>query len=261
MAEPGKDKPPKRKRGRPRKTPVDPPKSEQTIDDLAGAAAAAAEAKSEEPPVGDRPPGGEPVEGKPSRRRPRVTKKQTAAIADALAEILMIPAVPAAMFGDKWMADHFTNSGRQLADQIAAVSERNVVLRAWCERAMEGESTAVLLIASLMYVAPPLMHFGIIPGGAMLGVPVLQKGPAAPPGPVPATEQPHTAAREPVPAQQYGGQPVPAGPVATAGEEAVPQREPEPAAPVAETVNPGAHFVGGANGDGPPLWTEQMIGD
>lgn len=246
------DKPPKgkRKRGRPPKVKA------PEVDTLAEAAAAAAAAEpSEEPPVGDKPPGAEPIEGKPKARRSRVTKKGTAAIADALAEILQIPAVPAAMFGDKWLAAHFTNSGRQLADQVAAVSERNPVLRGWCEKAMEGESVAVLLIASTMYVVPPLMHFGVIPHGQAIGVPVLQKVPPGGPGPVPAAEQPHTAAREPVPAQQYGGEPVPA----TAGEQAVPQSEAAPQPEQGESVAPEAHFVGGANGDGPPLWTEQMI--
>jgi hypothetical protein len=249
------DTPPKgtkRKRGRPPKV-----KPEATpVDALADAAAKAAEAPDPEPSLGDNPPGStSDPEGKPPRRRTRVTKKGTQAIEEALAEILQIPAVPAAMLGDEWMADHFTTQGRQLANRIAITSERNPVLRGWCERAMEGEGIAVLFIASLMYAAPPLMHFGIIPGGAMIGVPVLRKT-AAGPGPVPAAEQPHTAAREPVPAKPYGGEPVPS----TAGEQAVPQTEPEPSPSGGETVAPDLHFVGGTNGEGPPLWSEQMLG-
>jgi hypothetical protein len=248
------DTPPKgkKRRGRPPKVkPADVP-----VDALADAAAKAAEAPDPEPPLGDVPPGSEPREGKAPRRRNRVTKKGTQAIEDALTEILQIPAVPAAMLGDEWMADHFTTQGRQLANRIAITSERNPVLRGWCERAMEGEGIAVLFIASLMYAAPPLMHFGVIPGGEMIDVPVLKKRPAAGPGPVPAAEQ-AAPTREPVPSQPYGGEPI----VGTAGERPAPQSEAERQPPAADTVAPAAHFVGGANGEGPPLWSEQMIGE
>jgi hypothetical protein len=255
------DTPPKgkRKRGRPpgAKNKIKP--ESVPVDALADAAAAAAEAPDPEAPIGDAPPGSEAREGKAPRRRNRVTKKGTQAIEDALTEILQIPAVPAAMFGDNWMAEHFTVQGRQLANRIAITSERNPVLRGWCERAMEGEGIAVLLIASVMYAAPPLMHFGVIPGGQMMGIPVLRK-PQAGPGPVPAAEQPHTSAREPVPAQPYGGEPTEPVP-STAGEQAVPQTEASPSPPQGERVAPEAHFVGGTNGEGPPLWSEQMIGE
>lgn len=247
------DAPPKkRKRGRPKK-PVEVKPADLPLDDLAASAAAAAEDKpdpdgtglADDPPKGDAPPSGR-GEGRARGSRKRVTKKGTEQIEDALAEILQIPAVPAAMFGDDWMAAHFTTQGRQLANRIAVVSERNPVLRGWCERMLEGESLAVLLMAGVLYAAPPLMHFGVIPGGQMMGIPVMRKT-AAGPGPVPAAEQPHTAAREPVPAQQYGGEPA-----------EVYDQPPEPEqAP--DKVTPNAHFVGGENGDGPPLWTEQMI--
>lgn len=254
------DTPPKgkRKRGRPpgSKTKVKPEAT--PVDALADAAAAAAEAADPETPLGDVPPGADSVrEGRPPRRRNRVTKKGTQAIEDALTEILQIPAVPASIFGDEWMAEHFTVQGRQLANRIAISSERNPVLRGWCERAMEGEGIAVLLVASLMYAAPPLMHFGVIPGAELMGIPKLVKvQPGA--GPVPAAEQPHTSAREPVPAQPYGGEPAEPVP-STAGEQAVPQREAAPTPAQGETVTPNAHLVGGENGDGPPLWSEQMI--
>jgi hypothetical protein len=250
------DTPPKgtkRKRGRPPGSKNKPKPEAMPVDALADAATKAAEAPDPEPPIGDVPPGAEGREGKPPRRRSRVTKKGTQAIEDALTEILQIPAVPAAMLGDQWMAEHFTTQGRQLANRIAITSERNPVLRGWCERAMEGEGIAVLLIASLMYAAPPLMHFGIIPGGQMIGVPVLRKTAPGEAGPVPAG--PPRAAGPP-PAQPYGGEP--AGP-STAGEQAVPQTEPEPTPAAGDRVAPEAHFVGGENGDGPPLWSEQMI--
>lgn len=251
------DTPPKgkAKRGRPKKQPE--PKADLPLEELAGAAAEAASTPEPDadPLLADTPPGGagapEPGKGK---RGKRVTKKGTQQIEDALTEILQIPAVPAAMFGDQWMAAHFTDQGRALANRIAVVSERNPVLRGWCERALEGESIAVLLMAGLMYAAPPLMHFGIIPGGQLLGVPVLAKAKPQGPGPVPAAESP-PAPREPVPAQQYGG-----SPVEPATEPAAEQTVPEAAINAdADRVTPAAHFVGGENGDGPPLWTEQMI--
>lgn len=234
---------PKRPRGRPRKEPVKAP--DLSLDQLAEAAADAAEPEpGSDTPLSDTPPGRTDGGDPKPRRGKRVTKKGTQQIEEALAELLQIPAVPAAMFGDAWMAEHFTFQGRQLANRIAIVSERNPVLRSWCERMMEGESIAVLLMAGLMYAAPPLMHFGVIPGGSMMGIPVLtKKQPAAPAG-FPAPDD-SAHGREPVPAQQYGGEPV----------EAVET----PINADTERVVPNAHFVGGENGDGPPLWTEQMI--
>jgi hypothetical protein len=240
------DKPPAgKKRGRPKGSKTKPkPAADLPLEQLADAAAGAAQGPGAETPPGDTPPGRESPGGK-GKRRSRVTKKGTQQIEDALAEILQIPAVPAAMLGDVWMADHFTAQGRQLANRIAIVSERNPVLRAWCERALEGESIAVLLMAGLMYAAPPLMHFGLVPGGEFIGVPVLRRQAAQPadPGPVPAA----APAREPVPAKPYGGEPVSA------------EDEADTGVNTAERVDPDAHFVGGANGDGPPLWTEQMM--
>lgn len=239
------DAPPKGKRGpgRPRKV-KEPAKTDLPLDQLAEAAAEAAESDPGDTPLSDTPPGRSDGEAPKARRGKRVTKKGTQQIEDALAELLQIPAVPAAMFGDAWMADHFTTQGRQLANRIAIVSERNPVLRAWCERMMEGESIAVLFMAALMYAAPPLMHFGVIPGGSMMGIPVLAKKQPAEPAPFPTPDD-SAHGREPVPAQQYGGEPVEAVETAINAD--------------TERVVPDAHFVGGENGDGPPLWTEQMI--
>lgn len=202
------DTPPKRKRGRPKKVP------ELPIEKLAeGAAAAAlddAPPAPETPPIGDVPPGGGGAEGQPrARRRSRVTKKGTQAIEDGLAEILQMPAVPAGILGDQWAAEHFTVQGRAFANKIAVVSERNMVLRGWCERALEGESIAVLFMAGIMYAGPAAMHFGLLPGGEMIGVPVLRKRPKAAPTATAATEpEEATMGREAPEAKQYGGEPV-----------------------------------------------------
>lgn len=184
MAEP--DKPPKRKRGRPRKTAKAPE------PDLAHAAAEAAAQEFEKgggseasgagtkPKGGDTPPASEQAGTAPRKpRRRRVSKQVTQQIEDALAEMLCLPAVPAAVFGDQWAADHFTTQGREFANKIAVMSERYPELRKWCERLMGGESAAVLLFAALMYAGPPLVHWGIIPmkpeGAALMGIPVVRR--------------------------------------------------------------------------------------
>lgn len=185
MATPRKDAPPK-----PRRSPKKPPAKEPDLEAAAEAAGRAAVTEKNPPP----PPGPDaPPEApeKPKRRESKRTQARvTAQIESALAEILTMPAVPAAMFGDEWLSTHFADQGKALAKQIAAVSERNEVLRSWCVRAMEGESIAVLLIASVMYVYPPLVHFGVLPGPAgLLGIPVLRR-----PVPVPIVPEPPVAA-------------------------------------------------------------------
>lgn len=242
------DKPPaKKRRGRPPKVLAD----DVPLDELAGAAAAEPEPAPEPATPTDKPPGSTTSDTEPKRRvsRARVTKKGTQQIEDALAEILQIPAVPAAVFGDVWMADHFTTQGRAFAARIATVSERNPVLRAWCEKALEGESMAVLLMAAVMYAGPPLMHFGVIPGAEMLGVPKLGAQPIR----MPQAEDWNAAGygggvSEEVPARQYGGEPTEGVPAA----EAVPEEN--------DTVDVSVHFAGGDEEEGPPVFMEQMIG-
>jgi hypothetical protein len=237
------DAPPKRKRGRPRKTEVTPDPSKLGVDDMAAAEAAAAKAiEDDAKPLGDTPPSGGSESGGSRPRRKRVSKQMTQQIEDGLAEILQIPAVPATILGDAWAAQHFTNQGRAFANRIAVVSERNPVLRGWCERAIEGESIAVLFVAGLMYMAPPMMHLGVLPGGEMLGIPVLRRQapePIVPPAPE------HEPVREAPAAQQYGGSPT-----------EVPDHPPESA----PTVAPAAHFVGGSDNGSPPEWKEEMLG-
>lgn len=252
MVPPKGDKPPKpkKRRGRPPKVKA---------DDLPLEELAAAESGEPEPtpppepepassPPRDNPPGNV-SDAEPRRpRRARVTKKGTQQIEDALAEILQIPAVPAAVFGDHWMAEHFTVQGRAFANRIATVSERNPVLRAWCEKALEGESVAVLLMAGVMYAAPPLMHFGVIPGAEMLGVPKLVKN--APP-PTPGME-PHPSGglgADEVPAKQWGGEPTEGPPPAT-----------EMPTDSTDEVVPDLHFAGGDAEEFPPVFMEQMVG-
>lgn len=246
------DNPPaKKRRGRPPKVKADDVPLE-ALDGLDTAAPPLVDPTPTEPaPPKDAPPGSV-GDGEPKRvraPRARVTKKGTQQIEDALAEILQIPAVPAAVFGDTWMAEHFTVQGRALANRIATVSERNPVLRAWCEKALEGESVAVLLMAGVMYAAPPLMHFGVIPGAEMLGVPKIGETLRAQAPDWSPTEQWKENMAEEVPARQWGGDPV----------EGEPPTGPPPVD--TDTVDVSVHFAGGDEEDtGPPVFMEQMIG-
>lgn len=174
-----KPAPPRKKRAA--KKPAAPEPDLEAAAAAAGAAAVKNGAPAE-PPPSDEPPH---VPPKPSRKRETKAqrRKLTEQIEEALAEILTMPAIPSQLIlGDEWLAQHFTDSGKQLAHQVAVVSERNDTLREWCRRAMEGESIAVLLMASVMYVYPPLLHFGLLPGPAgLLGVPVRRRNMAGEP--------------------------------------------------------------------------------
>jgi len=169
---PRADKAPKKSRTA-RPEPETAPAAEPSTATGAGAGAGSAPPPVAEP-AADLPP------APPQKRRRAPRKATTRAIEDALAEILTMPALPCALIGDEWAADHFTIKGRELAATIAKVSERNPVLRKWCERAMQGESTAVLLMASIMYAYPPLLHWGVLPGPAgIFGVPLQATAPEA----------------------------------------------------------------------------------
>lgn len=219
------DKAPKRGPGRPKgsKNRTGPEPDLETAA-AAGAAAGAEQASSSgaEPPPADTPPGA--GEGSTPRRR-RVSKKVTKQIEDALAEVLQAPAMPCAIFGDEWAADHFEQAGAVLANKIAVVSERNAVLRGWCERAMEGESIGILFLALLAYAGPPLIHWNLVP------VPGLRK----------------------IPRRPRRGRPDPETMSPTAATEWQEQAPPETVGfdePVA------AEFFGGDNGEGPPTFSE-----
>lgn len=201
------DTPPKRKRGRPPKAKAI--NADVEPDALTKAAEDAAAAATSDPPAGDAPPGGPTAPGEPKRRRSKVTKKGTQQIEDGLREILQMPAVPASIFGDQWAAQHFTQQGAVFANKIAVVSERNPVLRDWCNKMLAGESLAVLLMASVMYAGPAALHFGVLPGGELLGVPVLRKRSKGPqPVPAEATVPTDPAfGRDAPEAQPYGGAP------------------------------------------------------
>lgn len=115
----------------------------------------------------DRPPAAKKTGRGGSRAgagRPRGSTNKTAAptdkvLIDGLGQILSIPAMPAAMVGELWVANHFTNAGPQFAAQLVAASKTNVRLRTILEQAVAGESYAVLLIAAFGYAVPPILYF------------------------------------------------------------------------------------------------------
>jgi len=136
----------------------------------------------EPPPVSGTPPppnGDTPPTGTTSPRRGRINKRDTVRIEEAFKDILCAPAVPAAAFGDEWLADHFEESGEVFANKIAVVSERHPHMRAKLLEVMEGESILVLGAVAFAYLVPPLAHFGLLPGPKSIPKvkPLRRKGP------------------------------------------------------------------------------------
>jgi hypothetical protein len=99
-----------------------------------------------------------------------------------LAEALKSPAVPAAMFGDEWAAEHFTLWGPALAHNLVQSAEHSPWLRRKLEAAASGEAAMaqLMLVAGLgasvaMYLAPPIVYWLNVPvpekARLLLGVP------------------------------------------------------------------------------------------
>lgn len=103
-----------------------------------------------------------PPKPKPSRAQ-QTTSFTTAELEQALAEILTFPAVPCAMVGDEWAATHFSTQGRAFAANLAKQAEKNPTLHKWCVRIAQGESVGMLGMSAVMYMVPPLIHWGLIP--------------------------------------------------------------------------------------------------
>lgn len=110
----------------------------------------------------------------PKKRAAKPTEATTFTTGElehALAEILTFPAVPCAMVGDEWGANHFSTQGRVFAANLAKQAEKNPTLHKWCVRIAQGESVGMLAMSGAMYVLPPLVHWGIIPlPGGVQGV-------------------------------------------------------------------------------------------
>lgn len=104
------------------------------------------------------------------------------ALEQQLAEALKAPAVAAAMFGDEWAANHFTQNGPYLARNLVLASETNPWLRRKLENAATGGDMMMQLMslvgvggAFIMYIVPPLVWWFNLPvpetGRQMLGIP------------------------------------------------------------------------------------------
>lgn len=99
-----------------------------------------------------------------------------------IAEALKAPAMPAAMFGDEWAANHFTMSGPYLARNLVLASEHNPWLRMKLEQAATG-GDAMMKMVSLVgvggalfgYAIPPIVYWFNLPVPAktreMFGIP------------------------------------------------------------------------------------------
>ena len=110
------------------------------------------------PKIGDTKP-------RQSKRKTRASKNRTTAeIEKALAELLTMPSIPFTLSGDEFCASHFMEAGPDLAQKLAVTSEHNETLRRILERMVDGESVAVLFMGFTMYLLPPMIHHGLIPG-------------------------------------------------------------------------------------------------
>lgn len=95
-----------------------------------------------------------------------------ALIRDFLSTILVAPSAIGAVTADPWLTGHFVEQGPQLANAIVDEASRNDAFRAYLIKIAKAARGVSLIGALAMYLAPPLMHYGVLPGAAMLGVPV-----------------------------------------------------------------------------------------
>lgn len=161
----------------------------------------------------DRPP-----KPKASATPPADTKAaDLASIREMLGMVLVAPSALGAMRGDAWLTGHFMQRGPELSDAIVGEASRNDAFRTYLAKLAAAARGASLIGALAMYVAPPLMHFGIVPGAELLGVPVVAPpAPGRPPqqgAPVPG-RSPQFVAPERGPATAPPSDPPPGAPTA-----------------------------------------------
>jgi hypothetical protein len=125
--------------------------------------------QTEKPRRGDKPPRARTRKKEPSGSEKARKAQQGAAmkarsktLEAKLSELLMFPAVPAAMaardpFTQAYMIEHFTRSGPRTAGALVEASEANPQLREWLERITAGGSLFAVAIASFAYAAPPII--------------------------------------------------------------------------------------------------------
>lgn len=89
-------------------------------------------------------------------------KARSRALARELSEILVFPAVPAAMAApdpatQAYMIEHFTRSGPRTAEALVSASESNPRLRSVLEQIVTGGGLFTVVLALVSYGAPPVM--------------------------------------------------------------------------------------------------------
>lgn len=126
-------------------------------------------------------------------RRPRAKSKRPSmppppahvdlkALEKLLSEAFSAPAMPCAMLGDQWAANHFTEQAPYLARNLVLAAEHNPWLRRKLEEMASGQDAAVKLLgmagvagALFGYAVPPIIHFLNLPvppkAREMFGIP------------------------------------------------------------------------------------------
>lgn len=118
-------------------------------------------------------------------------------------KLFTLPAGAFMVKGDTWAFEHVVTQGPELGKAIADECSENETMRRYCLQLVEWFSVVTLAGAVGAYALPLLMHFGIIPGAQLFGVPVIATKPKAAPGP---------AGNGQAPPPFMGGRPAPPAP-------------------------------------------------
>jgi hypothetical protein len=147
--------------------------------------------------AGDKPPRKPPGRPKGSKNKATTEKlkadiaKETKEIEEALAEILLAPALPHVMrvmqneatWEDEWLINHYEKQAPRLAKEVAKQSEKFPLVRKLLLQGKEGVGIAGLASAIAAYLYGPAMVLGYLPpvplAGRMLSVDL----PIPPPSP------------------------------------------------------------------------------
>lgn len=137
--------------------------------------------------AGDKPPKPKRTRTPPADRR----ADDLRLIREWAGAVLAAPAMLGAATSDPWLVDHFTTRGPLLADALVKEAERNDRMRVMLVNLATAAGPAALLLQAGLYVALPLMHFGVLPGAQQLGVPQVRRVP--PEQPMPGQQPPFIA--------------------------------------------------------------------
>lgn len=113
-------------------------------------------------------------------RRPRKPRAANVAaelkeLEEKLSNVLTAPAIPMAMAGDGWAANHVSERAHPLAVQIVNLARENDAFRARLLVLMRTSDQAQIVFAAGAYLIPLLAYYGVLPlppvVRAQLGVP------------------------------------------------------------------------------------------